>query len=86
MNDNINSTLNGEILTEKLLHNIIDELHPEYVPTSDEDLIEDYEDFGIFERSFMHISGKVLKIRWSVYYGTPETVVTVFDSVNTSDK
>jgi hypothetical protein len=73
--------LNGEPITEAFLHNIIDELNPEYVPSTDEEMIEDYEDFGVFERSFLHISGKTTTIRWSVYYGTPETVVTVFDSI-----
>jgi hypothetical protein len=79
-------SLNGEILTENLLHSIIDELHPGYVPASDEGLIEDYEDHGVFERSFLHLTGKVSTIRWKVYYGTPETVVTVFDSIYTTDK
>jgi len=79
-------TLNGETLTDDLLHRIIDELHSQYEPTSDEELVEDYEDRGVFERSFLHVSGKVSKIRWSVYYGNPETVVTVFESIYTSDK
>jgi len=79
-------SLNGQILTENLLHYIIYELHQGYVPTSDEELIEDFDDHGVFERSFMYITGKVSTIRWSVYYGTPETVVTVFDSIYTTDK
>ncbi len=61
------------------LHNIIDEVHPLFKPISDEELIEDHEDHGIFTRDFRHRNGKKFRMKWSVYYGTPETVRTVFN-------
>jgi hypothetical protein len=66
-------------LVEKQLHNIIDEVHPLFRATSDEEMIEDHEDHGVFERSFLHQTGKRFLMRWKVYYGTPETVRTVFE-------
>lgn len=65
---------------ENLLHNIIDEVHPLFRSVSDEDLVEDHEDHGVFERTFAHLeNNKMFKMRWRVYYGTPETVKTVFE-------
>lgn len=61
------------------LHNIIDDMHPLFIPITDEEMVEDYEDHGVFERSFLHKNGKRFLMRWCVYYGTPETVKTVFE-------
>jgi len=36
------------------LHNIIDELHPLFTATSDEEQVEDHEDHGVFTRDFLH--------------------------------
>jgi len=64
---------------QKQLNNIIDEIHPLFTAISDEELVEDNEDHGVFERSFLHETGARFLMRWRVYYGTPETVRTVFE-------
>jgi hypothetical protein len=61
------------------LHKVIDEVHPLFKSISDEELIEDYEDHGVFTRDFLHKNGKKFRMKWRVYYGTPETVRTVFE-------
>jgi hypothetical protein len=66
---------------EQLLHDIIDELHPLFTPVSDEQFVEDYSDHGVFTRDFLHKNGKKFRVKWRVYYGTPETVRTVFEPV-----
>lgn len=65
-----------------VLHEIIDCMHPHYTPITDETLVDDSKMFGVFERAFKHSSGVAYSLRWKVYYGTPETVLTVFDSIN----
>ena len=64
---------------EKHLHDIIDELHPLFTAISDEEMFDNHEDHGIFTRDFLHKNGKRFRMRWRVYYGTPETVRTVFE-------
>lgn len=64
---------------ETYLHQIIDELHPLFAAISDEEMLDNYEDHGIFTRDFRHKNGKKFRMRWRVYYGTPETVKTVFE-------
>ena len=66
-------------IIEQHLHNIIDEIHPLFTAISDEELIDDQEDHGVFTRDFLHENGKKFRMKWSVYYGTPETVRTEFD-------
>ena len=66
-------------IIEQQLHNIIDELHPLFKAITDEELIEDHKDHGVFTRSFLHKTGKKFSIKWRVYYGTPETVKTIFE-------
>ncbi len=66
-------------LIESQLHNIIDELHPLFTAISDETHIEEYEDYGVFIRDFAHKTGKNFRMKWRVYYGTPETVRTIFE-------
>ena len=66
---------------EQHLHSIIDELHPLFSAISDEELIDDQEDHGVFTRDFLHETGKKFRMKWSVYYGTPETVRTEFEPV-----
>jgi hypothetical protein len=61
------------------LHNVIDELHPLFTPISDEHLHEDHDDHGVFTRDFLHKTGKKFRMKWRVYYGTPETVRTEFE-------
>jgi len=61
------------------LHSIIDELHPLFRALSDEELVEDNDEHGVFERTFAHKNKKIFKMRWRVFYGTPETVQTVFE-------
>lgn len=64
---------------QKQLNDIIDEIHPLFKAISDEELVEDYEEYGVFERSFLHDNGKRFLMKWRVYYGTPETVRTIFE-------
>lgn len=61
------------------LNQIIDEVHPLFKAISDEELIEDYEDHGVFSRDFLHKNKKKFRMKWKVFYGTPETVKTVFE-------
>lgn len=70
---------NPTAYVEKQLHAIIDEIHPLFKAYTDEEMVEDYEDHGVFERCFLHENGKKFQMRWRVYYGTPETVKTVFE-------
>lgn len=72
-------TNNAASIIEQQLHNIIDELHPLFKPISDEQFIEDNNDHGVFTRDFLHENGKKFRMKWAVYYGTPETVRTVFE-------
>lgn len=65
----------------QLFHRIIDELHNDYKPISDEEQVSEFDDHGIFQREFMHTSGQKYLLRWSVWYGTPETVRTTFESI-----
>lgn len=65
---------------EKYLHSIIDELHPIFEAISDEEMIENHEDRGVFTRDFHNkANGKKFRMKWCVYYGTPETVKTEFE-------
>jgi hypothetical protein len=66
-------------LVEKQLHDIIDELHPLFTAISDEELVEETKDYGDFVRVFLHENGKRFRLKWRVYFGTPETVRTVFE-------
>ena len=66
-------------IIEQHLHSIIDELHPLFKPISDEQFIENYDDHGVFTRDFLHQNGKKFRMKWRVYFGTPETVRTEFD-------
>jgi len=63
---------------EQQLNDIIDQRHLLFTATSDEELIEDHQDHGVFTRDFSHQNGKNFRMKWRVYYGTPETVRTVF--------
>lgn len=60
------------------LNQIIDEIHPLFTAISDEVMVENNKDYGVFQREFAHTMGKKFLMKWSVYYGTPETVKTVF--------
>ncbi len=64
---------------QKQLNDIIDQIHPLFTAISDEELVEDNEDHGVFERTFLHGTGSRFLMRWRVYYGTPDTVRTVFE-------
>lgn len=64
---------------EGYLHQIIDENHPLFKAISDEEMVVDHSDYGVFTRDFLHTTGKKFRMRWRVYYGTPETVVTIFE-------
>jgi hypothetical protein len=61
------------------LNQIIDELHPLFKAISDEEMVDNQEEYGIFTRDFLHENGKKFRMNWRVYYGTPETVRTVFE-------
>ena len=64
---------------ETYLHQIIDDIHPLFKPISDEEMLKDQDDHGVFTRDFIHQSGKIFRMQWKVYYGTPDTVRTVFE-------
>lgn len=66
-------------IIDQHLHSIIDELHPLFTPISDEEFIEDKGNHGVFTRDFLHENGKKFRMTWRVYFGTPETVKTVFE-------
>ena len=61
------------------MNQIIDEIHPMFKSISDETMISDNADHGVFSRDFIHNNGKKFRMEWSVYYGTPETVQTIFE-------
>jgi hypothetical protein len=63
------------------LNEIIDELNPNYRAVTDEELIETHDDRGIYQRVFKHKKGQEFLLKWTVFYGTPETVRTVFEAV-----
>ena len=66
-------------IIDQHMHQIIDDLHPLFTPISDEQFIENHDDHGVFTRDFLHKTGKKFRMKWRVYYGTPETVRTEFD-------
>ena len=68
-----------ETIINKHLNDIIDEIHPLFKSISDEELIETHSDHGVYTRDFLHKNRKKFRMKWRVYYGTPETVVTVFE-------
>ena len=68
-------------MLDTVMNDIIDELNLNYKPTSDERLIRVNDDSGVYQRSFKHRKGPEFLVTWIVYYGTPETVRTVFESV-----
>lgn len=70
-------------IIEQQLHNIIDEIHPLFTAISDEECIESHEDHGVYNRDFLHKNGKKFRMKWKVYFGTPETVKTVFEPAET---
>jgi hypothetical protein len=66
-------------IIEAQLHSIIDELHPLFTAISDEEFVDETLEYGVFTRVFLHEAGKTFRMKWRVYYGTPETVRTVFE-------
>jgi hypothetical protein len=72
MNSNVN-------VIDDHMHRIIDEIHPLFTAISDEHMVDEQHDYGIYTRDFLHKNGKKFRLRWCVYYGTPETVRTVFE-------
>jgi hypothetical protein len=65
---------------QNLLCSVIDETSIHFTSISDEEMVEDYADHGVFERSFLHEAGNSYVMRWRVYYGSPDTVRTVFEN------
>lgn len=70
---------NPEYFTEVILHQIIDELHPRFKAHTDEQMINNNDTYGTYQRVFKHKNGKLFQITWRVYYGTPETVRVAFE-------
>jgi hypothetical protein len=68
-------------ILDVVMNEIIDELNPNYKPVTDEELIETSDNSGVFQRVFKHKTGSEFLLKWTVYYGTPETVRTVFHPV-----
>jgi hypothetical protein len=63
---------------DKQLHSIIDCMHPKFKSISDEEQIDEYQDRAVFARNFLHETGKTYRMQWTVYFGSPDTVKTVF--------
>lgn len=68
-------------MLDNVLNDIIDELNPNYKPVTDEERISEYPDHGIYQRAFKHREGAEFLLKWTVWYGTPETVRTEFHPV-----
>ena len=68
-------------MLDAVMNDIIDGLNPNYKPVTDEQLIKYAEDHGIYQRTFKHREGAEFLIKWTVWYGTPETVRTKFHPV-----
>lgn len=66
---------------DKQMNLIIDELHPLFEAISDEEMIEHNKEYGVFTRMFKSIDDKKYLMKWKVYFGTPETVKTVFEPI-----
>lgn len=63
------------------LNNIIDCLNPAWTPLTDEYIVQDSDESGLFTRSFKNRDEGAYALFWRVYYGTPETVKTVFEDI-----
>jgi len=70
-----------EDYSEKQLNNIIDCLDPDWVPVTDEYMIKENKISGWFSRSFETRRKGSYNIIWRVDFVTPETVKTVFESM-----
>jgi len=68
-------------MLDAVMNDIIDGLNPNYKPVTDEQLIKCAEDHGIYQRTFKHREGAEFLLKWTVWYGTPETVRTIFHPV-----
>jgi hypothetical protein len=70
-------------MIESYLHKIIDEDHPLFTATSDEEMIADHNEepfYSDYQRTFLHQNGKKFQMKWRVYDGDlPETAKTVFE-------
>ena len=64
-----------------VLNEIIDELNPNYIPVTDEECVTMEEDHGIYQRVFKHRKGSEFLLKWTVWYGNPDTVKTIFHPV-----
>jgi hypothetical protein len=68
-------------MLDAVMNEIIDELNPLYKPVTDEECISMQEDHGIYQRVFKHKHGPEFLLKWTTWYGTPETVRTIFHPV-----
>jgi len=67
-------------MNEKQLTEIIDGLNDNFKPLTDENLLQETKEYGIFERTFKNINtGKFYIFKWTVIFGTPETVEVKFN-------
>jgi len=66
-----------------ILEKIIDDVHPDYEPITDEEYIGGDETVGHFQRTFTikETPSKEVCVKWAVKYGTPDTVQTYFEAV-----
>lgn len=68
-------------MKDQMLHQIIDELHEDYFPVTDEEIISETPESAVFTRTFRHKSGTHHALEWTVFFGTPETVRTEFNLI-----
>lgn len=67
------------------LNQIIDEVHPLFKSISDEELIFEGKDVGVYQRLFKHATGKTFLLSWKIIYGSPDTVQTIFNPAKVID-
>ena len=69
-----------------VLNEIIDCLDPKYEPISDEELVFETDEYGEYQRLFSYKKESDFLVKWIVYYGNPDTVKTVFKSVEKHER
>jgi hypothetical protein len=70
--------MTAEQTIDQYLNQIIDCNHKWFKPNTDEELVEETDEYAFFTRTFKHKTGQLFKMSWKVYHGTPETVRTEF--------
>lgn len=75
--------MNAAETIQKMLEDIIDGNNVLFKPITDEETIENTDEYSYYTRTFSHANGKKYKMKWKTYHGTPETVKTIFEPAET---